>query len=92
MSRTGYSEADLRDRFYDHMSGRIKDELVHTACPIGTLEELIEVAINLDVRIRQRDTEKARRPAVTTMPAAPPPVLRPLAPSIAPFTPPACDP
>ncbi|EEB88902.1 hypothetical protein MPER_13073 [Moniliophthora perniciosa FA553] len=92
MSRTGYSEADLRDRFYDHMSGRIKDELVHTARPIGTLEELIEVAIDLDVRIRQRDAEKARRPAATTMPAAPPPVPRPSAPSIAPFAPPARDP
>lgn len=79
MSRTGYSEADLRDRFYEHLASRIKDELVHTARPIGTLDELIAVATDLDVRIRQRKAEKAREQGkfaptpkyTTTTPATP---------------------
>lgn len=60
MSRTGYSAADLRDRFYEHLASGIKDELVHTARPIGTLDELLTVATDLDVRLRQRRAEKAR--------------------------------
>lgn len=60
MARTGYSRADLRDRFYEHLSPRIKDELVHTARPIGDLDELITVASNIDVRVRQRRAEKER--------------------------------
>ena len=58
--RTGYSTADLRDRFYEHLASEIKDELVHTARPIGTLEELAQVSIDIDVRIRQRRSEKAQ--------------------------------
>jgi hypothetical protein len=49
MTRTSYSPADLRDRFYEHLAPRIKDELVHTARPIGTLDELISVGSDIDV-------------------------------------------
>ena len=69
MARMGYSTADLQDHFYKHLSTRIKDELVHTACPIGTLNELITVALDLDVQVHQhcakRDQEK-RCATVTT--------------------------
>jgi len=57
MARTGYSSADLRDHFYEHFSTRIKDELVHTAHPISTLDELVMVASDLDIRLRQRRAE-----------------------------------
>jgi hypothetical protein len=60
MMRTGYSATDLRDRFYDHLTSTIKDELVHTARPNDTLDSLILVATDLDVRIRQRQSEKER--------------------------------
>ena len=60
MARTGYSSTDLRDRFYDHLANRIKDELVHTARPIDTLDQLILVASDLDVRLRQRQAERER--------------------------------
>lgn len=69
MTRTGYSSTDLRDRFYEHLATRIKDELVHTARPIGTLDELITVSSDLDIRIRQRRAERDRerkRSGVTT--------------------------
>jgi Retrotransposon gag protein len=49
MTRTGYSSTDLRDRFYKHLATRIKDVLVHTARPIGTLDELITVSSDLDI-------------------------------------------
>ncbi|EJF55392.1 hypothetical protein DICSQDRAFT_141950 [Dichomitus squalens LYAD-421 SS1] len=42
-TRTGYSKADLRDCFYEHLADSIKDELVHTARPIASLEDLITV-------------------------------------------------
>jgi hypothetical protein len=58
MTRTGYSPADLRDCFYEHLAPRIKDELVHTARPIGTLDELISVGSDIDVQVRQRCAEK----------------------------------
>jgi hypothetical protein len=60
MARTGYSSTDLRDRFYEHLSTRIKDELVHTARPIRTLDELITVGSDIDVRVRQRRAERDR--------------------------------
>src|SRR6267154_2651259 len=64
MARTRYSSADLRDCFYKHLSTRIKDELVHTAHPIDTLDALIVVASDIDVRVHQRcakrDREKKR--------------------------------
>ena len=58
MTRTGYSSADLRDRFYEHLSTRIKDELVNTAHPITSLNELITVASDIDVRVRQHRAER----------------------------------
>jgi hypothetical protein len=60
MARTGYSPADLRDRFYEHLHPRIKDELVRTARPIDTLGQLISVASDIDVRLRQRRAERER--------------------------------
>lgn len=60
MARTGYSQSDLRDRFYEHLSSQIKDELVHTASPTGTLDELITAASRIDIRIRQRRAERDR--------------------------------
>ena len=60
MARTGYSTADLRDRFYEHLSPRIKDELVHTARPIVALDQLVAVASDIDVRVRQRRAERDR--------------------------------
>src|SRR6267154_2349223 len=58
MACTGYSSSDLRDRFYEHLSTRIKDELVHTARPIATLDELVTVASDIDIRICQRHAER----------------------------------
>lgn len=69
MARTGYSSADLRDRFYEHLSPRIKDELVHTARPIESLDQLITAASNIDIRVRQRQAERERerkRTGITT--------------------------
>jgi hypothetical protein len=60
MARTGYSSADLRDRFYEHLSTRIKDKLVHTARPIGTLDELVTIASGINVRVCQCRAEKER--------------------------------
>ncbi|KAI3614275.1 hypothetical protein WG66_000058 [Moniliophthora roreri] len=53
MSRTGYSSADLRDCFYEHMASCIKNELVHTDHKTETLDQLINIANDLDVHIRQ---------------------------------------
>jgi len=38
MARTGYSSVDLCDCFYEHLSVHIKDELVHTARPVDSLD------------------------------------------------------
>jgi hypothetical protein len=90
MSCTGYSSADLRDRFYEHLAPRIKDELVHTARPIGTLDQLISVASDIDVRVCQRRAEKERercRTGVSTgTTTAPAPF------TTKPFAPPVVDP
>ncbi|KAI3620746.1 hypothetical protein WG66_002422 [Moniliophthora roreri] len=53
MLRTGYFSADLHDYFYEHMASCIKDELVHTDCKTQTLNQLINVANDLDVCICQ---------------------------------------
>lgn len=84
--QTSYSAADLRDQFYKHLATEIKDKLVHTACTIGTLDELSSVAINLDNRICQCWAEKARETGkvAITVPKA-------FTPTAKPFTPP-CDP
>ena len=60
MTRTGYSSADLRDRFYEHLTSKIKDELVHSARATTTLDELVRVATDIDTRVRQRRAEKER--------------------------------
>ena len=60
MGRTGYSVVDLWDRFYEHLHPKIKDELVHTARAIGTLDELINVASDIDTRVCQRRAERER--------------------------------
>uniref|UniRef100_A0A0W0FNF1 Putative reverse transcriptase-rnase h-integrase n=1 Tax=Moniliophthora roreri TaxID=221103 RepID=A0A0W0FNF1_MONRR len=80
MSRTGYSSADLRDCFYEHMASCIKNELVHTDHKTETLDQLINIANDLDVHIPM------------TMPTIPPPAPHPSTASITPFAPPARDP
>lgn len=55
---TSYFSEDLQDCYYKCLSPRIKDELVHTAHPISTLDDLIEVATDIDVQIRQCWTER----------------------------------
>ena len=57
---TGYSSTDLQDRFYEHLSTQIKDELVHTAHPIVGLNQLITVATDLDIRICQHQAKRER--------------------------------
>ena len=81
MTRTGYSGIDLRDRFYEHLSSRIKDELVHSARATTTLDELIIVATDIDTRVRQRRAEKEREKRRTgetlEMTVTPTPFLNP---------------
>jgi hypothetical protein len=79
MTHTRYSSVDLQDCFYEHLATHIKDELVHTARPTGTLNELITVVSNIDVRVRQchaeQDRERKRSGAttgITTMPTRAP--------------------
>ena len=60
MARTGYSSSDLRDHFYEHLSTCIKDELVYTARPIATLDELVTVASDIDIRVCQQCAERDR--------------------------------
>ena len=90
MARTGYSQSDLQDRFYEHLSSWIKDELVHTAHPTGTLDELITAASHIDVRVCQqcmeKDREKKRLGVITRITTTQTP------PHTTPFTPPATDP
>ena len=59
--RTGWSDADLRDRFYDGLAGRVKDALVHTEKPTTTLAQLEGVAIGIDLRQIQRAAEEGKR-------------------------------
>ena len=90
MGCTGYSVVDLRDRFYEHLAPRIKDELVHTAHPIGTLDELINVASDIDARVRQRRAEKEREKRRSELNTGTTTVSQPLANK--PFLAPAADP
>jgi hypothetical protein len=75
MTCTGYSSVDLRDRFYEHLATRIKDELIHMARPIDILDELITVMSDIDIRVRQhhaeRDHERKRSRAMTRITATP---------------------
>jgi hypothetical protein len=69
MARTRYSSADLRDRYYDHLNSRIKDELVHSLRDTDAFNDLVAVATKIDTRVRQCRAEKERerpRPGVTT--------------------------
>ena len=59
MACTGYSDGDLRDRFYEHLSAEIKDLLPMTEHSTRTLNELIAVATDFDTRMCQRKAEKA---------------------------------
>ncbi len=86
---TGYSSQDLRDQFYEHLSSAIKDELVHTTCPIASLDDLIKVAVEIDVRICQRHAEKAHKHGHTTV--FPTPKVS-ITPHMTSFTPAARDP
>ena len=93
MAHTGYSLADLQDQFYDCLDGKIKDELVHTARPTTFLNELITVASDLNIRIRQCEAERNRergRSGVYTGTR----VVQPTVPTISynPFIPPATEP
>jgi hypothetical protein len=90
MARTGYSSADLRDRFYEHLSPRIKDELVHTARPIDSLEQLITAASSIDIRVRQRQAERERERKRSGFATGTVTVRAPLTSS--PFVPPAAGP
>ncbi|KAF5355378.1 hypothetical protein D9757_014592 [Collybiopsis confluens] len=63
--RTGYSDVDLRDKFYDHLADRIKDGLVHTQANTSLLASLIAEAIRVDNRINERNRQKTPFKAVT---------------------------
>ena len=56
--RTGYSEDDLRDRFYDGLSTYIKDTLASSDRKIDTMQRLREAALDIDKRKNARDLEK----------------------------------
>ena len=53
-----WSDADHRTRFYDGLNELIKDNLVISDQPIGTLTELWQAAQILDQRMHQRQAEK----------------------------------
>ena len=55
---TGWSQVDLRTRFYDGLSDAIKDALAISDRPIQTLSLLVDAAQVLDTRLRQRKAEK----------------------------------
>ncbi|EPS99851.1 hypothetical protein FOMPIDRAFT_85647 [Fomitopsis schrenkii] len=59
MARTGYSDSDLCDRFYEHLSSEIKDLLPTTERSTKTLNDLVTVAIDFDTRLWQRKAKKA---------------------------------
>lgn len=59
-SRTGYSDKDLRDRFYEHLADRIKDALVMSNKDTSLINDLIEESIRIDTRQMQRAREKGR--------------------------------
>lgn len=57
-SRTGYSDKDLQDHFYDHLADCIKDALVNTNNNIELMEDLIEESIPIDNHQLQRARER----------------------------------
>ncbi|KAJ3911260.1 hypothetical protein F5877DRAFT_29334, partial [Lentinula edodes] len=50
-----------RDRFYDHLADCVNDGLVFTTCPTGSLQELIEAAIDIDNRRITRAWEQGKK-------------------------------
>ncbi|KAF5372732.1 hypothetical protein D9757_011643 [Collybiopsis confluens] len=63
--RTGYSDVDLRDKFYDHLTDRVKDSLVHSNANTSSLANLIAEATRIDNRINERVRQKMPFKAVT---------------------------
>ncbi|KAF5391698.1 hypothetical protein D9757_002335 [Collybiopsis confluens] len=63
--RTGYSDTDLRDKFYDHLTDRVKDGLVHSQANTSLLANLITEATRIDNRINERFRQKTPFKAVT---------------------------
>jgi hypothetical protein len=57
-SLTKWSPIDLHTCFYDGLSDSIKDTLAITDCPVETLTDLFKSAQIVDMRMRQRATEK----------------------------------
>jgi hypothetical protein len=51
MGHTKYSSADLYDQFYEHLSPYIKDKLVHSTCSTNSLNDLITIASNINIRL-----------------------------------------
>ena len=58
MACTGYLSANLRDHFYEHLSGHIEDKLIYTMRLIITLNQLVIIATDIDICVRQCHTEK----------------------------------
>lgn len=90
MAWTGYSDGDLRDRFYEHLNSEIKDLLPTTERSTKSLDELITVATDFDTRLRQRRAEKARESGKSTGTTYSVPRSTPV--SATPFAAPAKDP
>ena len=88
MACTGYSDGNLRDRFYEHLSTEIKDLLPTTERTTKTLDELIAVATNFDTCLHQRKAEKAREQGRSTGTTFTPRTMT----SASPFSAPAKDP
>ncbi|KAF5366359.1 hypothetical protein D9757_011478 [Collybiopsis confluens] len=63
--RTGYSDTDLRDKFYEHLTDRVKDGLVHSQANTSLLANLITEATRIDNRINERFRQKTPFKAVT---------------------------
>ncbi|KAF5370421.1 hypothetical protein D9757_013144 [Collybiopsis confluens] len=63
--RTGYSDTDLRDKFYGHLTDRVKDGLVHSQANTSLLANLITEATRIDNRINERFRQMTPFKAVT---------------------------
>jgi hypothetical protein len=63
-----WGEQALNSQFLDGLNGSIKDELARSARPTE-LKTLIETAVRIDIRLRERDLERGE----TSKPSTPPP-------------------
>ncbi|KAF5379267.1 hypothetical protein D9757_010703 [Collybiopsis confluens] len=63
--RTGYLDTDLRDKFYNHLTDRVKDRLVHSQANTSLLANLIAEATRIDNRLNKQFREKAPLKTVT---------------------------